>query len=187
MAKRFPVPKFDYEDLKSLDWQAPSPIAAADAARLIDSAAQGDASSYGAYPMAVDDDVFDALDVRGDHRHAALCLLPAGGATMTGRSHAWKIQRLVALQAPPHADAPLLIEWKTPRPMNTRLGPENGVAAPAQALCLVAGNRYSDYWIGNRLMVDNDWRPPSGSGFRVMWSDSDDRDDFHADVVTFAW
>ncbi len=187
MAKRFPIPEFDHDSLKGLEWAAPSPIAADEVARLTGAAASEDASAYGAYTMPVDDAVFDALAVRGDHKYAALCLVPSGGVTMMGRSYAWFIQRLFVLDVPPRADAQALLTWKTPRPMNTRLGPEDGVAAPAAALCLVSGHGYSDYWIGNRMLVDTQWQPASGNGFRVMWCDGDERNDFHSVVVSFSW
>lgn len=187
MAKRFPIPEFDHDELKSLDWTAPELLDAAAAARIIEAAGGGDTSVYGAYPVAASDAFLEALSVRGAHRHAILCVMPAAGVRMLGRSYAWKIQRAMAA---PGVDAPpaeLLVDWKTPRPMNTRLGPGGGIASPAAAMYLVLVHRYSDYWVANRTIADNEWSGSSGSGFRVLSCDNDEFDDFHSAVVSFEW
>ena len=187
MAKRFPIPEFDHDELKSLDWTAPELLDLEAAARIVEAAGSGDTSVYGAYPVATSDGFLDSLSVRGDHRHALLCVMPASGVTMLGRSYAWNIQRAVAT---PGADGPsteMLLDWKTPRPMNTRLGPEEGIESPAAAMYLVLVHRYSDYWVANRTIADNAWASPSGSGFRVLSCDNDEIDDFHASVVSFYW
>lgn len=187
MAKRFPIPEFEYEELKAIAWTPPAVLGADDVQARIDAAAAGDASACGAYAVAADDAYFGALDVRGDHRVAVVCVLPANGVTMTGRSHAWKLQGLMVTEGLPSANAPLLLQWKTPRPMNTRLGPEDGIPAPAPVMTLVCGHRFDDHWIGNRCAVDTDWKPGQGQGFRVLWSDEQQRNDFHSAVATFVW
>ena len=131
MATRFPVPEFDYEELKGRDYHEPVTVDAAEANRLAAAAAAGDTAVFGAYPVAASDAFFDVLDVRDGHRTAVLCLLPASGVTMMGRSHAWRRQRVAVVDGVPGDSPSLLAEWKTPRPMNTRLGPQNGVGAPA--------------------------------------------------------
>ena len=103
MAKRFPIPEFDHDALKSLDWTAPDLLGPEAAARIVEAAGDGDASAYGAYPVAASDAFLDSLSVRGDHRHALLCVMPAAGVRMLGRSYAWKIQRAVAA---PGVDGP---------------------------------------------------------------------------------
>ena len=187
MAKRFPIPEFDHDELKSLDWTPPAMLDAAAAARIAEAAGRGDTTVYGAYPVAASDAFFDALGIRGDHRHAVMCVMPADGVTMTGRSYAWKIQRLVATDGV-HEPAPrILVDWKTPRPMNTRLGPAEGIPSPATTLYLLPVHRYSDYWVANRTILDNRWAGTSGNGFRMVSCDSDENDDFHAAVITFEW
>ena len=52
---------------------------------------------------------------------------------------------------------------------------------------LVLVHQYSDYWVANRTIADNEWSAPSGNGFRVLSADSDEFDDFHSSVVTFDW
>ena len=188
MAKRFPIPEFDHDELKSLDWTAPELLDPEAAARIVEAARDGDASVYGAYPVAACAAFLDSLSVRGDHRHALLCAMPVAGVTMAGRSYAWKIQRAVA--APAGVDEPstqLLVDWKTPRPMNIRLGPLEGIAAPAAAMYLVLVHRYSDHWVANRTIADNGWKGASENGFRVLSCDNDEINDFHASVISFEW
>ena len=107
-----------------------------------------------------------------------MCVVPASGVTMTGRSHAWKIQRLLATSSVNGPSPEVLADWKTPRPMNTRLGPLDGIASPAATLYLLPLHRYSDYWVANRTIADNHWAGASGNGFRVLSCDSDENDDF---------
>lgn len=187
MAKRFPIPEFEYEELKAIAWTPPAVLDAAEVQARIDAAAGGDASAYGAYAVAAEDGYFDALNLRGEQRNAVVCVLPSSGVTMIGRSHAWKLQGLMATEGMPKANAPVLLQWKTPRPMNTRLGPDDGIPAPAQAMTLVSGHRFDDHWIGNRCAVDTSWNPGEGQGFRVLWSDEPQRNDFHSAVAMFVW
>ena len=187
MAKRFPIPEFDHDELKSLDWTAPDLLDLEAAARIVGAAEDGDTSVYGAYPVAASEAFLDSLPVRGDHRHAVLCVMPAAGVRMLGRSYAWKIQRAMAAPAVDGPSTQLLLDWKTPRPMNTRLGPEDGMRSPAAALYLVLAHQYSDYWVANRTIADNEWSGQTGNGFRVLSCDSEEFSDFHSSVVCFDW
>ena len=187
MAKRFPIPEFDHDELKSLDWTAPELLDPEAAARIVEAAGSGDTSVYGAYPVAASEAFLDSLSVRGEHRHAVLCVMPAAGVTMLGRSYAWKIQRAMASSGTDGPSTGLLLDWKTPRPMNTRLGPGAGIASPAAAMYLVLVHRFSHYWVANRTIADNAWTGPSGHGFRVLSSDGEEYDDFHSSVVSFHW
>ena len=187
MAKRFPIPEFDQEELKSLPWRPPELLDPDAAARIVEAAGDGDASVYGAYPVVATGALFDSLPVRGDHRHALLCVMPATGVRMVGRSYAWKIQRAVAATGVDGPAEALVVDWKTPRPMNTRLGPADGIGSPAAVMYVVLVHRYSDYWVANRTIADNAWQSPSGNGFRVLSSDNDEYDDFHASVISFDW
>ena len=187
MAKRFPIPEFDHEELKSLQWTPPALLDPAAAERIVEAAADGDASAFGAFPVRASEAFLDSHRVRGDHRHAIMCVMPGSGVTMTGRSHAWKIQRLLATNSVNGPSPEVLVDWKTPRPMNTRLGPLEGIASPAATLYLLPVHRYSDYWVANRTIADNHWAGACGNGFRVLSCDSDENEDFHASVVTFDW
>ena len=187
MAKRFPIPEFDHEELKSLEWTAPELLDLEAAARIVEAAGNGDTSVYGAYPVAASDAFLDSLSVRGDHRHVVLCVTPAAGVWVLGRSHAWNIQRAMAAPGVGGSPTELLLDWKTPRPMNTRFGPGDGIASPAAAMYLVLAHQYSDYWVANRTITDNDWNGPSENGFRVLSSDNEEFSDFHSSVVSFYW
>ena len=187
MAKRFPIPEFDHHELKGLDWTAPDLLDREVAARIVEAAEDGDASACGAYPVATSDAFLDSLSVRGDHRHALLCVMPASGVRMLGRSYSWKIQRAVAAPGVDGPSAHLLVDWKTPRPMNTRLGPGEGIESPAAAMYILLLHRYSDHWVANRTIVDNGWKGEAGNGFRVLSCDNDESGDFHASVISFDW
>ena len=187
MAKRFPIPEFDHDELKSLGWTAPELLDREAAARIVEAAGDGDTSAYGAYPVAASDAFLGSLSVRGDHCHALLCVMPSAGVRMSGRSYAWSIQRAMVASGVDGPAGQLLVDWKTPRPMNTRLGPEEGIAAPAAAMYVVLVHRYSDHWIANRTIADNGWKSASGNGFRVLSCDNDEVDDFHAAVISFDW
>lgn len=180
MAKRFPIPEFDYEDLREVAWSAPTLLSVDEVRERID------AGERGAWPVAAPDAFYDAFDLDGEHRCAVVCALPAG-AHMLGRSHAWNVQRLVAVEGLPEAGAAASLDWKTPRPMNTRLGPQDGIDAPAQVLTLVSGHRYDARWVANRCAVDGDWAPENAAGVRVTWCDDAERNNFHSVVVSFAW
>ena len=187
MAKRFPLPEFDHNELKGLDRAAPDLLDREAAARIVEAAGEGDASVYGAYPVAASDPFLDSSlcawrpPSRAPVRHAVgrgrdartlACLEdPAGGSG--GRRG-----------GPP---AHLLLDWRTPRPMNTRLGPEEGIASPVAAMYVVLLHRYSDHRVANRTVADNRWKGASGNGFRVLSCDNDESDDFHASVISFDW
>ena len=132
--------------------------------------------------------LFDKFAVRGEHRHAVLCLLPNGESTLFGRSWAWPIQRGLVLDSLDPDGCTVIADWRSTRPMNTRLGPEDGVTVGGGALYALMGHRYGDHWIANRTIVQGDWSPASGGqGFRIVSSSDEDLDDFHDCVLSFQW
>ena len=177
---RFKIPEFDRQALKGMDWQAPPPIGDEEAARLGEAAEAGDASAYGLYPVMPPDALFDHFSVRGEHRHAVMCVLPAGSHVL-GRSYAWGIQRALLTDGLDPASLNVLGDWITPRPMNTRLGPEDGmeVSGVVYALCC---NGIGDYWVGNRTILEN-----GDGGARILSAHKDDSADFHDCNLTFTW
>lgn len=188
MSKRFPIPEFDRDQFKNLEWSPLAPLAADAEARLLSAWKSGDESICGAYPVTAPDTFFDRFSIRGEHRLAILCLLPKREVTLLGRSFAWKKQLALIVDSLDAQKAQTLHEWRTPRPMNTRLGPENGVTLNGGALYAVLAHRYADYFIGNRTMVDNEWRDaPGGRGFRIMSSSDDRMSDFHHANLFFSW
>jgi hypothetical protein len=190
MWQRFPIPEFDRDPFKDMDWRAPDYLSEAEAAENIA------AGVHGAYPVLPGEDFFAKLGVRGAQRHALLCVLPGTETRVLGRSYAWPIQRAWIVDSPNPAGDPgklnVIADWKTPRPMNNRLGPDDGivhkVAQGGGAVYLVTATGHGDHWIGNRTIADNAWDGgAAGNGFRVLSSASEDSRDFHHCNVSFAW
>src|SRR5688572_12133133 len=127
MSKRFPIPAFDRDQYKNMEWDAPRLLSRAEHATLLERAKSGDPGAFGSYPVEADDAFFGRFAQRGPHRHAVMCVLPRTQVQLVGRSWAWPIQRALLVDSLDTANAKVLHEWKTPRPMNTRLGPDNGV------------------------------------------------------------
>ncbi len=190
MWQRFPIPPFDRDPFKDMDWQAPAYLSEADAAEKIA------AGAHGAYPVLPSEDFLTKLDVRGEHRHALLCVLPETPGTevrILGRSYAWAIQRAWIVSSLDPAGFEVIADWRTLRPMNTRLGPDDGIVHSVAkgedgAVYLVTAHGHSDHWIGNRTIADNQWDGgAAGNGFRVLTSSIADGRDFHDCNVSFAW
>jgi hypothetical protein len=184
MSKRFPIPEFDRDVYKNMAWTAPKLLDAQERARIIAGARDG--KGIGAYAVAADDAFYDRFKLTGPHRHAVMCVLPPGEVKMVGRSWAWPVQRAVVVDSLDANAAHVIQQWKTPRPMNTRLGPENGVTVPGGVLYVVFGHLYSDSWIANRTLHDARGAP-EGRGFAVVSASDDENNDFHACNLSFAW
>jgi hypothetical protein len=185
--KRFSVPAFDYGPLKKMTYEPPAPISSVEAKRIAEAAAAGDKSVAGGYAVEPDAALLERLDFRGAHRDMILCALPGPGAHLLGRSQAWFNQRAFILDrnAP---DAETLYCWRTPRPMNTRFGPETGVTLDRAVVYILSGRILSDHTRGNRVMIDRDWPPGAGgSGFRILAACDEGSDDFHDSCFELSW
>lgn len=185
MSKRFPIPEFDRDQYKNMAWAEPTLLGEAEQSQLIARAQAGDAAAYGCYPVQAPAALFERFQVRGPGSHAILCLLPPKGVRVLGRSWAWQIQRAVVLDSLDPQKARVLQEWKTPRPMNTRLGPDHGVELPGGPVYALFGHLYGDHWVPNRTLKDA--RVPGGQGFAVLSSSDASNNDFHACNLTFTW
>jgi hypothetical protein len=186
MSKRFPIPSFVYEPFKNLDWKEPRYRDAKEQARLLDSALSGDQGVIGGYAVRLEPAFCERFKLRGAHQYAVMCLLPGREVHVIGRSHAWAIQQALIVDSIDSERAKVLYEWKTPRPMNTRLGPDQGVTLSARAVYVVCSHRYADYWIVNRTLVDTNGFA-GASGYGVLSASDDDINDFHACNVWFNW
>ncbi len=186
MSKRFPIPPFNYERYKNMEWTPPQYRDAKDQARLLDAALSGESKAYGAYPVQADAAFYERFRLRGEHRHAMMCVLPQREIALIGRSHAWAIQQALIVDSLDAERAKVLFGWKTPRPMNTRLGPDKGASSPGGVLYVVCSHRYADYWIVNRTLVDSEGFA-GASGFGVLSASDDAINDFHACNVWFHW
>lgn len=186
MSKRFPIPPFDRDQYKNMEWTPPRLLSADEHAKLAASARAGEAAAIGAHPVAGNQAFFDRFKVRGDDRHVVMCVLPRGPVRLVGRSWAWFIQRAIVVDSLDAERATVLHDWTTPRPMNTRLGPDNGVEIPGGIVYAVVGHRYSDYWLPNRTLQDARGAAP-GKGYTVASATDAANNDFHACNLAFSW
>lgn len=188
MSKRFPIPEFNRDQFKNMEWIPPACLSKEDQAKLIAAQKAGDPEAVGCYPVHADDAFYDKLQVRGDHRHAIMCVMPDKEVTLVGRSFAWTKQRAVIVDCLDAARCNVLHDWRTPRPMNTRLGPDNGITLNGGVVYAVCCHRFADYWLGNRTLADNQWKGGSaGHGFRILSAYDDRINDFHAITLSFSW
>jgi hypothetical protein len=186
MSKRFPIPAFDYAPYKNMEWAEPKYVSQEEQARLIDAAKSGAGDAFGCHPVQADPSFYERFKLRGSHTHALMCLLPPREIKLLGRSHAWSIQQALVVDSLDGQRSNVMYEWKTPRPMNTRLGPDEGVTFAGKLLYVVCSHRYSDYWIVNRTLV-GDKNPPNQKGFAILSASDDDINDFHACNLSFTW
>lgn len=186
MSKRFPIPAFEYAQYKNMDWAEPKFVSKEEQTDLIRAAYSGAAAAFGCHPVQAGPAFYDRFKLRGRHAHALMCLLPAKEIRLLGRSHAWSIQQALVVDSLDPPGSNVVYEWKTPRPMNTRLGPDAGVTFAGKPLYVVCSHRYSDYWIVNRTRVD-ETNPGGQKGFTVLSASDDDINDFHACNLTFSW
>ena len=185
--KRFPVPEFEHVALKNMPWKPPVFLDPAEAQRLVAARLEGDTGALGAYPVLPSDALFDHLRLRGEHRHALLCILPDRAVTVLGRSTAWSIQQAWIVSSLDPQSLSMLAQWKTPRPMNTRLGPENGIELTQRIVYVLVGHRYGDHWIGNRSIVQADGKKEATGGGFAIFSAASDVDNFHDCNLYFSW
>ncbi|MFQ5994922.1 MAG: hypothetical protein ACE5K1_07485 [Acidiferrobacterales bacterium] len=187
-AKRFPLPEFHHEELKDMQWVPPTYLSESEINKLIDGQKAGDPSIYGCYPVQASDEFYGKLNVRGDNKHAVMCVMPDKDVRVLGRSHAWKVQRAFVLDSldPESFNAELL--WKTGRPMATRLGPWDGTTIKGGVLYVVCCHAIKDYFVGNRTILQKQWQESSsGHGFAVLSSSEEDLNDFHDCNLYFEW
>lgn len=181
MSKRFPVPDFDRVLFKNLPWTEPSPLPSEQLSKLAASA------KYGAgHAVAVGPRLADRLGFKMEGKAAVICLLPDKEVRMTGRSWAWPIQRAVVVDSLDPDKANVVADWHTPRPMNTRLGPDGGVIVTQKVLYVLCGHQYGDHWIANRTLIGKEGFG-DGGGFSVLSATDDSINDFHACNVMFSW
>lgn len=188
--KRFPVPEFDRDALKNLTWQKPSFISEDAAKRLADDHQNGSTKDIGAHAIApgpLSKAIFEKLKLQGEHQYVIQCLLPKDTVTVFGRSYAWPVQHAWIIDSFAADRCNAVVSWETPRPMNTRLGPEEGVVLAQKAVYVLSGHRYGDHWIANRMMIQPDWRKAGAKGGFAILASSTDKNDFHDCNLYFAW
>lgn len=184
MSKRFPIPAFDYERFKNMEWTPPKLLSRAEQEQRIGAARSGKGDTFGGYAVEADAGFYERFKLRGPNQHAVMCVLPEREVRLVGRSHAWTIQQALVVDSLDPDRSKVLYEWKTPRPMNTRLGPDDGVTFTGGIVYVVCSHMYADYWIVNRTLVDSGGAQP---GFSVISAYDDSINDFHACNLTFSW
>jgi hypothetical protein len=186
VSKRFPVPDFDRDLFKNLPWSEPSNLSPQEVSTLSAPNQAAREGELGGHPVAVGTALADRFGFRFDAKSAVMCVLPSKEVRMTGRSWAWPIQRALVLDSLDAQNATVIADWRTPRPMNTRLGPDNGIVISAHVVFVLCGHQYADHWLANRMLVSNS-AGGAGAGFSVL-SASDDRiNDFHSCNLMFNW
>ncbi len=186
MSKRFPIPPFDYERFKNMDWAPPKLLSPSEQTRTISAARSGSGDALGGYPVAADARFYERFRLRGPHQHAVMCVLPPREVKLVGRSHAWAIQHALVVDSLDPDRSRVLYEWTTPRPMNTRLGPDDGAALPGDVAYVVCAHRYADHWVVNRTLVADE-SSAATPGFSVISASDDGINDFHACNLSFRW
>ena len=185
--KRFPVPEFNHRELKRRPFAAPDVIDASEIQRVAEAAEAGEMSVAGGYSVKPDGGLLEKLAFRGDHTQMFLCALPMGKTRLLARSYAWFNQRVFLLSANT-PDAAVVHNWRTPRPNNTRFGPEDGVELDQKVIFLLSGRILDDHTRGNRVMFDTAWKPSEGiGGFRLIAACDPGEDNFHDACFEFTW
>ena len=185
---RFPIPDFDYEALKALNWTAPDFLEAEEIAARITDREAGDVKAIGCSAIGAPQTLFEKFQVQGDHCHVVMCTTPTADVRILGRSYAWWNQRVLILDSIDPDKAKVLYDWRTPRPMNTRLGPENGVNVAGGVHYVISCHLFDDYWIANRTIADNKWNEDNTTaGFRILGASKDDANEFCECCLSFTW
>jgi hypothetical protein len=185
VSKRFPVPEFDRDLFKNLPWVAPSPLSPA-AISDIAAAAQNGAGAAGAHPVSVGSELAARFGFHMEGKLAMMCVLPASEVHLTGRSWAWQIQRAIVLDSLEPNQATTVADWRTPRPMNTRLGPDAGIVVAQRVVYVLCGHKYGDHWLANRTMAGKKANDAE-QGYSVISASDDNINDFHACNLIFSW
>ena len=185
---RFAVPEYDFRPFKNLSWKAPDFLSTDEISARIAGQSNGDANAHCGAAIEVDEAVFEKFNVRGEHCHAVMCSTPPGDVHLLGRSYAWWNQRVLILDSVDPSSLNVIFEWRTPRPMNTRLGPDDGVTIPGGIYYVISSHMYDDHWVANRTIIDNDWDGgKAAGGFRVLGASKDDANEFCECNLNFTW
>ena len=187
-AKRFPLTEFQYDSLKDLPWSTPSFLSEDQILEKITNASV-DQDMAGCFTVPASDSFFDHFNIVGEFRHAVLCVTPKKQISIVGRSHAWKKQRLLIVDSLNPSDCNVLVDWKTGRPMSTRLGPKEGAEIQGGVWYALFTNMIGDRFVGNRSILETrqDDSKETGSGFSILSSSEPEISDFHDCNLYASW
>ena len=185
--ERFQVPEFDYSALRNMVYEPRELLSSREACDIASRHTQGEAAAYGAYLCEPGPALVERFNFQGQHATAILCILPKSGARLLARSRAWFRQRLIILDDN-GADGNVLHEWKTPRPFNTRLGPDDGVVLEHPVIWILSGRILDDQTRANRVMADALWKPDGErAGFRIVAANDTEKHQFHECCIEVSW
>lgn len=187
-AKRFPLPEFQYESLKDLPWSKPSLLDKDQISEKTLKQASNE-NTPGCFAVPAPDAFFEQFNIVGDFRHAVLCVTPEVQISILGRSHAWKKQRLLIVDSLDPTECKVLVDWKTARPMSTRLGPKEGSTIQGGIWYAIFTHMISDRLVGNRslLQTDNTGQKGASDGFSILSSSEPEFSDFHDCNLYVSW
>lgn len=176
--KRFPLPEFNYEPLKNLEWTEPDYMGNEVIEKLMSTRVENGAGVPVCLPVPASDEFFERFGIVGEFRHAVLCISPNTDVRVTGRSHAWKKQRLIVVDSLDTENSNVILDWKTTRPMSTRLGPTEGTTIAGGVWFAMFTHIIGDHLVGNRTLERVN---SSGSekSFSVLSSSDPELNDFH--------
>jgi hypothetical protein len=186
VSKRFPVPEFDRDLYKNLPWKAPRILSRAEAAAVAAKAQDVAANTVGGHSVVADAELAARFGFHMEGKPAVMCVLPDAEVRMVGRSWAWPIQRAVVLDSLDPGKATVIADWHTPRPMNTRLGPDAGIVVEQRVVYVLFGHQYGDHWLANRTLVGGR-AGDAANELSVLSASDEDINDFHACNLFFSW
>ncbi len=185
--ERFPIPEFDYAALATMAYQPPELTSKAEAMAAVSTSMDTGALKAGAFVCEPDTALVERFNFRGEYAAIVLCVVPKSGASVLARSRAWFKQRVIVLDANT-ADANILHEWKTLRPFNTRLGPDDGVRLDHTVIWLLIGRILCNHTRANRVMVDTTWKLGGDRmGFRILAANDTEQHQFHESCIELSW
>ena len=173
---RFPIPSFDHKKLRGLDWTQPIFLSEDDINLKI-----GAKSTYGGFTVEAPESVTSKFSIRGEYVHAILCVVPSG-TRIVGRSYSWWLQRALIIDSLNSEECKIICDWRTPRPMNSRFGPEEGIVLEHDCFYILSCHNHGEHWDGNRTLIqDHD------NGRLILGSAKKGTNNFHEFCLTFSW
>lgn len=174
--RRFPIPEFNHKAFRGLDWSQPDYVHEEDIKKEL-----AEKDTFGIFPIKANPDILSRFSVQGEHAHALLCKVP-NGSRLIGRSYSWWLQRAIVTDSITSDEFKVLADWRTPRPMNTRLGPEDGIKINDKLLYVISCHGHSDHWVGNRTLVKE-----IDDGYHLLGCAKDGTSNFYEFCLTFTW
>ena len=173
---RFPIPVFDHKKLRGLDWVPPAVLNEGEIKSKI-----SNQTTYGGFTVESPNSLNKNFNIQGEHTHAILCIVPEG-TLLVGRSYSWWLQRALVLDSLDGDVSNIIYDWRTPRPINNRFGPEEGVVLNQNIIYVASSHNYASHWVANRTLIEN-----YENGLRILGTAKEGTSNFHEFCLTFSW